>query len=171
MFFSTKIIIQLPRYRLIGSLKDHTCANCMALSKPFMKKSNNFPKETGLLTLMIIFLLRLFGDGRKVALDKTGSVRSISPKMSLKASAMFRCCGIVQWFSIDRINGYLQNDTNKWHQQMTPTNDTNITISTYQYQQIIPTNDTNITISTYDTSKLYQQMIHGPATSHITLTY
>ena len=31
--------------------------------------------------------------------------------MSLKALAMFRCCGRLQWFSMDRIRGYLQK---KW---------------------------------------------------------
>lgn len=36
-----------------------------------------------------------------------GSLSSMSPNTSIKPYAMFFCCDDEQWFSIDRISGYL----------------------------------------------------------------
>ena len=57
---------------------------------------------------MIIFLLSLLGLGRHSDWGLTGSVSSISLKTSLNSVAMFLCCGRLQWFSMDRMSGYLQ---------------------------------------------------------------
>lgn len=56
------------------------------------------------------FLFSWFGEGRLPAGQGSGSVRRLSPKMSLKAFAMLRCCTREQWFSMERMSGYLQHD-------------------------------------------------------------
>jgi len=55
--------------------------------------------------LMMIFRFSWFGEGSDVALVSIGSVSSMSPNISRNAAAMLRCCGIVQWFSIESITG------------------------------------------------------------------
>jgi len=54
---------------------------------------------------MMIFRFNWFGDGSAVAFGSIGSTSNVSPNTSRNAAAMFRCCGIVQWFSIESING------------------------------------------------------------------
>lgn len=60
-------------------------------------------------TLTRIFPLRLSGEGSFVESSLCTEDRSsLSPRISLRYWAIFFCCMMLQWFSIDRITGYLQ---------------------------------------------------------------
>lgn len=59
-------------------------------------------------TLMSIRPLSCSGEGRYCALVSMLSWKSLSPRMSLRYRAMACCCLVLQWFSSDRISGYLQ---------------------------------------------------------------
>ena len=56
-------------------------------------------------TLIIILLFSWFGDGNTSLEHSKYSVTKASPNTDLKAEAIARCCGMLQWFSIDKING------------------------------------------------------------------
>lgn len=59
-------------------------------------------------TLMRIFLRSWCGEGSSSALLSTGLVSSRSPNTFLKCVAMFLCWTTLQWSSMDKITGYLQ---------------------------------------------------------------
>ena len=65
-------------------------------------------KKWKMLTLIMTFLLSLSGDGNSFSSASIGSVNKVSPNISLNACVIFRCCGKLQWFSMDKINGYLE---------------------------------------------------------------
>lgn len=61
------------------------------------------------LTLMSILPFRLFGLGSVLESPlRTSPTSNLSPKISLRYWAIFFCCWMVQWFSMDRITGYLR---------------------------------------------------------------
>lgn len=58
---------------------------------------------------MSILHFSLFGLGRVLESPlRTSPTSNLSPKISLRYWAIFFCCWMVQWFSMDRITGYLQ---------------------------------------------------------------
>lgn len=62
-------------------------------------------------TLMMIFSFSWVGDGSWSALASTGFIKSWSPNTSLNTLAMCRCCSTLQCSSIDRMTGYLEENT------------------------------------------------------------
>lgn len=63
------------------------------------------------LTLMRIFPRRLWGLGRVAeSLCRMSPTSSLSPKMSRRYWAIFFCCWMLQWFSMDRMTGYLPDE-------------------------------------------------------------
>lgn len=62
------------------------------------------------LTLMRIFPRRLWGLGRVAESPfRMSPTSSLSPKMSRRYRAIFFCWWMLQWFSMDRTTGYLQD--------------------------------------------------------------
>ena len=62
-----------------------------------------------LLTLISILPCRLLGLGRVLdSLLRVCPRSSLSPRISLRYWAIFFCCWMLQWFSMDRITGYLE---------------------------------------------------------------
>lgn len=57
--------------------------------------------------MMRIFFLSWLGDGRPSAAMSTALVSSMSPNTFLKKVAMFLCCTMLQWSSMDRMMGKL----------------------------------------------------------------
>ena len=70
-----------------------------------MMTMRRIDEESLSLTLMRIFLFSWLGEGRPSAEMSTVLVSSISPNTFLKLTAMFRCCTMLQWSSMDRIMG------------------------------------------------------------------
>lgn len=63
------------------------------------------------LTLMSILPCRLLGLGRVLeSLLSASPTSSLSPKISRRYWAIFFCCWMLQWFSMDRITGYLERE-------------------------------------------------------------
>ena len=58
-----------------------------------------------LLTLIRIFLLSWLGEGRPSAAMSTALVSNMSPNTFLKWVAIFLCCTILQWSSMERMMG------------------------------------------------------------------
>ena len=56
---------------------------------------------------MSIFPLRASGEGSSVSPSGMGCRHSMSPRMDSKYSAILVCWGMEQWFSMERITGYL----------------------------------------------------------------
>jgi len=63
------------------------------------------------LTLMMIFRLSWLGVGSSPLDVGIGSLSNMSPNTSMKPYAIRVCCCCEQWFSIDRITGYLPYNT------------------------------------------------------------
>lgn len=62
-------------------------------------------KYRWLLTLIRIFFLSWLGDGSPSAAISTGFVSNMSPNTFLKVVAMFLCCTMLQWSSMDKMMG------------------------------------------------------------------
>lgn len=70
------------------------------------------------LTLMRIFPCRAWGLGKVLAsLLRISPTSSLSAKISLRYWAIFFCCWMLQWFSMDRITGNLQRGWWKYQKQ------------------------------------------------------
>ena len=66
------------------------------------------PKLFLSLTLISIFPFSDSGDGNVVSSSEMTFLHNMSLSMSSKYSAIFVCCGMEQWFSMERITGYLE---------------------------------------------------------------
>lgn len=66
------------------------------------------------LTLISILPCRLWGLGKVLeSLLSASPTSSLSPKISRRYWAIFFCCWMLQWFSMDRITGYLKEKRKK----------------------------------------------------------
>jgi len=114
VYKTTIILILILKYDQSSKVNIWELLQQHSLGCPSYCSTNIIKLQTGmdlkckgwkLHAFMMIFRFNWFGDGSTVVLPSTGSVSSMSPNTSRNAAAMFRCCGIVQWFSMESITG------------------------------------------------------------------